>query len=155
MVQDYMKQWVEQKVQDIRESVGLERQPVAMSHPTTANSSLVPIMSSRAAEAPNSAGQTPIHESNPHVTSSSQHAMQIDDFPPSATPLQGNAGPGDVNRSPKIQNDPKEMETPRVVVDRPPRLPSVTQRAIENIVRAHMERLGVNARPQQANERPE
>ena len=39
-----------------------------------------------------------------------------------------------------------------MVVDRPPQLPSGTQRAIENIVRAHMEQLGVNVRPQQANE---
>ena len=46
----------------------------------------------------------------------------------------------------------QETERSRVVVDRPPRLPSGTQRAIENIVRAHMEQLAVNVRPQQANE---
>ena len=38
---------------------------------------------------------------------------------------------------------------PRVIVNSPPKLPSGTQKAIENIVQAHMERLGINARSQQ------
>ena len=40
----------------------------------------------------------------------------------------------------------------RVIVDRAPRLPSSTQRAIENIVQAHLDRLGINEKP---NERQE
>ena len=36
-----------------------------------------------------------------------------------------------------------------MTVNSPLRLPSGTQRAIENIVQAHMERLGINARSQQ------
>ena len=43
----------------------------------------------------------------------------------------------------------QETERPRVIVNSPPKLPSGTQKAIENIVQAHMERLGINARSQQ------
>ena len=39
-----------------------------------------------------------------------------------------------------------------MTVNSPPRLPSGTQRAIENIVQAHMERTGINARSQQASQ---
>ena len=39
-----------------------------------------------------------------------------------------------------------------MIVNSPPRLPSGTQKAIENIVQAHMERLGINARSQQASQ---
>ena len=51
----------------------------------------------------------------------------------------------DVNRPSQAQ----ETERPRVIVNSPPKLPSGTQKAIENIVQAHMERLGINARSQQ------
>ena len=53
-----------------------------------------------------------------------------------------------MNRPSPIQ----ETERPRVTVNSPPRLPSGTQRAIENIVQAHMERLGINGRSQQASQ---
>ena len=43
----------------------------------------------------------------------------------------------------------QETERPRVIVKSPPKLPSGTQKPIENIVQAHMERLGINARFQQ------
>ena len=39
-----------------------------------------------------------------------------------------------------------------MTINLPPRLPSSTQRAIENIVQAHMERLGINVRSQQASQ---
>ena len=51
----------------------------------------------------------------------------------------------DFNRPSQAQ----ETERPRVIVNSPPKLPSRTQKAIENIVQAHMERLGINARSQQ------
>ena len=51
----------------------------------------------------------------------------------------------DVGRPSQAQ----ETERPRVIVNSPPKLPSGTQKAIENIVQAHMERLGINARSQQ------
>ena len=73
--------------------------------------------------------------------------MHIGDPPPKTTFHPGNVVYDDVHQPPT-----QETERPRVVVDRPPRLPSGTQHAIENIVRAHMEQLGVNVRPQQANE---
>ena len=46
----------------------------------------------------------------------------------------------------------QKMEGLRVIVNSPPKLPSGTQKAIENIVQAHMERLGINARSQQMNQ---
>ena len=42
----------------------------------------------------------------------------------------------------------QETERPRVIVNSPPKLPSGTQKAIENSVQAHMERLGINTRSQ-------
>ena len=74
--------------------------------------------------------------------------MQIGDIPPRTTFHPRNVVHDDVNRPSPIQ----ETERPRVTVNSPPRLPSGTQRAIENIVQAHMERLGINARSQQASQ---
>ena len=74
--------------------------------------------------------------------------MHIGDIPPKTTFHPGNVVYDDVNRPPLIQ----ETERPRVTVNSPPRLPSGTQRAIENIVQAHMERLGINTRSQQASQ---
>ena len=61
---------------------------------------------------------------------------------------QRNTVDDDANRPSQTQ----EMERPRVIVNSPPKLPSGTQKAIENIVQAHMERLGINARSQQENQ---
>ena len=98
-----------------------------------------------------------VDEPNPQVMTSSQMteksgenaAPTLFGIPGEIIPPyhQRNAVDNDVHQPPT-----QETERPRVVVDRPPRLPSGTQRAIENIVRAHMEQLGVNVRPQQANE---
>ena len=44
------------------------------------------------------------------------------------------------------------MEQPRVTVNSPPQFPSGTQRAIENIVQAHLEQLGINVRSPQTKE---
>ena len=57
---------------------------------------------------------------------------------------QRNAVNDDANRSSLTQ----ETERPQAIVNSPPRMPSGTQKAIENIVQAHMERLGINARSQ-------
>ena len=43
----------------------------------------------------------------------------------------------------------QKTEGPQVIVNSPPKLPSGTQKAIENIVQAHMERLGIKAQSQQ------
>ena len=61
---------------------------------------------------------------------------------------QRNAANDDANRPTLTQ----ETERQRVIVNSPPKLPSGTQKAIENIVQAHMERLGINARSQQENQ---
>ena len=99
-----------------------------------------------------------IDEPNPQVMTSSQMAEQsgkkaaptLFGFLGKMIPPydQRNAVDDDMNRPSQTQ----ETERPRVVVDHPPRLPSGTQRAIEDIVRACMEQLSVNVRPQQANE---
>ena len=78
--------------------------------------------------------------------------MQIDDFPLGTTFHPRNVGDDDVNRPSPIQATQQETERPRVTLNSPPRLPSGTQRAIENIFQAQMERLGINARSQQASQ---
>ena len=77
--------------------------------------------------------------------------MQLGDFPPETTFHPRNVGHDDVNRPSPIQATPQETGRPRVIVNSPPQLPSGTQRAIENIVQAYMERLGINARSQEAS----
>ena len=61
---------------------------------------------------------------------------------------QRNAVDDDVHQPSPIQ----ETERLRVIANSPPQLPSGTQKAIENIIQAHMERLGINARSQQENQ---
>ena len=75
------------------------------------------------------------HENNPQATTSSQNAVQV----------------GEWNRTPMIHTG--DTDTHRVVVDRPPMLPSGTQKAIERIVQAHLERIGINAGRQEAEEK--
>ena len=58
---------------------------------------------------------------------------------------------GDANRHPTIR--PMPQGESRVVVEHPPQLPSGTLRAIERIVQAQMEQMGVNVRPHEANVR--
>ena len=131
----------------MKEEIRSGKQPSGVTTPkSTAAESSTPQMT--LAGASSSFGQHQLHENNPHAESSSRNAVQEGNFPPETTFPPRNVVHIDVNRSPLNQ----ETERPRVVVDRPPRLPSGTQRAIENIVRAHMEQLGVNVRPQQANE---
>ena len=99
-----------------------------------------------------------IDEPNPQVMTSSQMAEQSGEkavptlfgIPGQIIPPydQRNAGKDDVHQPPPIQ----ETERPRRTVNTPPRLPSGTQSAIENIAQAHMERLGINARSQQASQ---
>ena len=74
--------------------------------------------------------------------------MHIGDTPLKTTFHPGNVVYDDVHHPPLVQ----ETEKARVIVNSPPRLPSSTQKAIENIVQAHMERLGINARSQQASQ---
>ena len=92
-----------------------------------------------------------VDEPNPQVMTSSQMAEQSGEnaaptlfgIPGKIIPPyhQRNAVDDDVNRPPPIQ----KTERLRVTVNSPPQLPSGTQRAIENIKQAHMERLGINA----------
>ena len=99
-----------------------------------------------------------IDEPNPEVMTSSQMAEQSGEkavptffgIPGEIIPSynQRNAVDDDANRPSLTQ----EMEGPRVIVNSPPKLPSGTQKTIENIVQAHMERLGINARSQQASQ---
>ena len=59
-----------------------------------------------------------------------------------------NAGNEEADKPSQVQATGR----PRVIVNSPPKLPSGTQKAIENIVQAHMERLGINARSQQEDQ---
>ena len=146
--QDYIKNLVDEQYRKMKEEIRSGKQPSGVTAPpkSTAPESSTPQMTS--ARASSSFGQHQLHENNPHAESSSRNAVQEGNFPPKTTFHPRNVVHIDVNRSPLNQ----ETERPRVVVDRPPRLPSGTQRAIENIVRAYMEQLGVNVKPQQANE---
>ena len=54
-----------------------------------------------------------------------------------------------VNDEAERPSQTQKTEGPRVIVNSPPKLPSGTQKAIENIVQAHMERLGIKAQSQQ------
>ena len=95
----------------------------------------------RPAAAPNAASMSysadPRQSHNPRVATSSQYAMQSDKM----------------NRPPTVHHEPQSAR--RVVVGNPPQLPSRTQRTIECIVQAHMERMGAHARPHEANVRGE
>ena len=114
----------------------------ALTANAASGSSTVPMTSATAStEATVSAGVA----ANPHAASSSQNAQQTGLFPPPATPHVRDAGIGDANRPNTIR--PMPSGESRVIVDNPPQLPSGTQRAIERIVQAHMERMGVNPRP--------
>ena len=66
------------------------------------------------------------------ASSSSQNAMQT----------------GELNRTPTVHME--NTGTHRVVMNHPPSLPSGTQRAIENIVKAHLEKIGYQQRNQGA-----
>ena len=149
-VQNYIKNWADQTYRKIQEDIRLGKQPANVPDPKSvaAESSTSPMTS---AGVPPSTGQHLSHETNPHAESSSRNAMQIGDFPPETIFHPRNVGHHDVNRPPPIQATPQETGRPRVIVNSPLRLPSGTQRAIENIVQAHMEQLGINARSQQAN----
>ena len=95
-----------------------------------------------------------IDSPHPQVMTSSQMAEQSGEkavptffgIPGQVIPPydQRNAGNEEANRPSMSQ----ETERPRVIVNSPPKLPSGTQKAIENIVQAHMERLGITARSQ-------
>ena len=92
-----------------------------------------------------------VDEPNPQVMTSSQMAEQSGEkavptlfgIPGQIIPPydQRNAVDEEANRPSMSQ----ETERPWVIVNSPPKLPSGIQKAIENIVQAHMERLGINA----------
>ena len=149
--QIYVDDLADQMFRKIREDIRLGKQPTNVPDPKSAaaESSTYPMTS---AEVPPSTGQPLSQGIDPQMKSSSRDAVQIGDFPPETTFHLRNVGHDDVNRPPPIQAAPQEMRKPRVVVNSPPRLPSGTQRAIENIVQAHMEQLGINVRSQQAKE---
>ena len=147
--QDYIKKLVDEQYRKIKEDIRLGKQPTNVPDPksTAAESSTSQMTSAGASPL---TGQHLSHEINPHAESSSRRAMQIGDFPPETTFPPKNVVRDYVNRPPPIQPTPQETEQPRVTVNSPPQLPSGTRRAIENIVQAHMERLGINAQAQQA-----
>ena len=62
---------------------------------------------------------------------------------PQATSSQDAMRTGSMNHPPMIHEAPQS--TRRVIVSNPPQLPSGIQRAIERIVQAHMERVGIHA----------
>ena len=154
---DYIKNLVHEQYQKIKEEIRSEEQPATASTPkSTAAASSTPQMTSVGASS--SFGQHLSQESNPQVMTSSQMAEKCgENVAPTLFGIQGiiippyhqrNAVDDDVHRPSPTQ----ETERPRVIVNSPPRLPSRTQKAIENIVQAHMERLGINAQSQQENQ---
>ena len=62
---------------------------------------------------------------------------------PQATSSQDAMRTGSMNHPPMIHEAPQS--TRRVIVSNPPQLPSGIQRAVERIVQAHMERVGIHA----------
>ena len=149
--QDYIKKLVDEQYRKIKEDIRLGKQPTNVSDPksTAAESSTSQMTSAGASPL---TGQNLSHEINPYAESSSRRAMQIGDFPPETTFPPANVVHDCVNRPPPIQPTPQETEQPRVTVNSPPQFPSGTQRAIENIVQAHLEQLGINVRSPQAKE---
>ena len=145
--QNYTKDWPDETYRKIQEDIRLGKQPSNVPYPKpTAAESSTPQMTSAGASP--STGQHLSHETNPHAESSSRNAMQMGDIPLETTFHPRNVVHDDVHRPSPIQ----ERERPRVTIKNSPlRLPNGTQRAIENIVQAHMERLGINARSQQAS----
>ena len=154
---DCIKNLVDEQYRKIKEDIRSGKQPSDVSAlRSTAAESLTPQMTS--AGASSSFGQHLSHEPNPQLMTSSQMAEQSGEnaapalfgIPGTIIPAyhQRNAMDDDANRSSLTQ----ETERPRVILNSPPRLPSGTQKAIENIVQAHMERLGINARSQQASQ---
>ena len=95
---------------------------------------------------------------NPQVMTSSQMAQQSGEKAvPTLFGIPGQVIPpyyqrDAVNEDVDGPSQTQKTEGPRVIVNSPPKLPSGTQKAIENIVQAHMERLGINARSQQMNQ---
>ena len=127
---DYIKNLVDGQYPKIKEEIRSGKQPSGVTAPKfTAAESSTPQMTSAGASP--SARQHLSHEAKSHAGSSSRNAMHIGDFPPKTTFHPGNVVYDDVH-----QPSTQEAERPRVVVDRPPRLPSGTQKAIEDIVRA-------------------
>ena len=96
-----------------------------------------------------------VDEPHPQVMTSSQMAQQSGEKAvPTLFGIPGRIIPpydsrNAVNDEADKPSQAQETERPRVIVNSPPKLPSGTQKAIENIVQAHMERLGINARSQQ------
>ena len=144
-VSDYIKRTVEEKMQKVREEIRLGKQPAtSVPNPFEAESFSAPQTSD---DASTSEDRHPLHVPTPHATPSSQFAVNTGSFVPPPAPPQGNAGLSDVNRPPTVQPMSHESGESRVIVGRTPRLPSGTQRAIENIVQAHLDRLGINEKP--------
>ena len=154
---DYIKNLVDEQYRKVKEEIRSGKQPATASAPkSTAAASSTPQMTS--AGASSSFGQRLSYEPNPQVMTSSQMAEQSGEkAAPTLFGIQGeiippydqrNAANDGANRPTMLQ----KPEEPRVIVNSPPRLPSGTQRAIEKIVQAHMEQLGINVRSQQANE---
>ena len=96
-----------------------------------------------------------IDEPHPRVMTSSQMAEQSGERAvPTLFGIPGQVIPPYIQRD--VVNDgvdrpsqAQETERLRVIVNSRPKLPSETQKAIESIVQAHMERLGINAQSQQ------
>ena len=154
---DYIKNLVDEQYRKIKEDIRLGKQPSDVTAPkSTAAESLTPQMTS--ARASSSFGQHLSHEPNPQVMTSSQMVERsgknavpsLFGIPRTIIPPyhQRNVVIDDVHQPSPIH----KMERPRVVVNSPPQLPNNSQRAIENIVQAHMERLGINTRSQQASQ---
>ena len=113
-----MMDWLDQK-----EKIRLGKQPVHMpvQNPATPMTSSPGPMTSSSVPV-----QSALHGNAPHAATSSQYAVQT----------------GSLNRTPTIQAG--DMGTRRVVVDTPPTLPSGTQKAIERMFQAYLERIGVH-----------
>ena len=75
-----------------------------------------------------------MHETAAHASTSSREAQQT----------------GEPYRTPTIPEE--NPSTHRVVVDKPPSLPSGTQKAIEGIMKAYLEKIGIQQEPQEPEE---
>ena len=131
-VREYIERAVEEEMEKVRADIRLGKsQPTDMIPEVTDDSS--PAWMTSATTSTDAARHT-MHEKAAHVSTSSREARQT----------------GEPYRTPTIPEE--NPSTYRVVVEKPPSLPSGTQKAIEGIMKAYLEKIGIQQEPQEPEE---
>ena len=142
-VAEYIERMVEERMEKVRAEKRLEKDQSVDLHPDESStpwmtSSVTPTpfsVSKKSAEPSSEAAKKALHGMSLSQASSSQDAQQT----------------GEPNRTPSMY-DNKNTGTRKVVVDKPPSLPSGTQKAIEGIMKAYLEKIGFQQNPQEVGE---